>query len=73
MFQNYTHLCLCSPWVGAEGGERYRMSQICEKEGEGQKEKEVTCKSKLELTGRAKTKREKRRVNKDIRLISFHL
>lgn len=60
MLQNFTHLCLCSPWVGAGGGERYRMRcQIYEKEGEGPKEKEVTCRNKLEWTERAKTSGEK--------------
>lgn len=60
MLQNGTHLCLRWPWVGVGGGERCKMrSQIYGKEGGGQKEKEVTCRSKLEWTGRAKTRGEK--------------
>ncbi len=63
MLQNGTHLCLRWPRVGAEGGERCKMrSQIYGKLGGGQKEKEATCRSKLEWTGKAKTRGEKSKI-----------
>lgn len=44
-----------------EGGERCRKrSQIFGTEEEEQKEKEATCRSKLEWTGKAKTREEKK-------------